>query len=299
MIIAGVANLAIAAAKAAAGVLGGSAAMLSEAAHSVADTVTEVLLFTALRAGVRPADARHPFGYGKANFFWAFLAAVATLVAGAGFSITHGLHTISHGEEPGDFTLSYLVLGISFVIEAVSFGRAARQVRREAQRWRVPPLRYLRHTPDTAVKAVTLEDTAALIGLVLAAAGLGLTEVTGSPVWDGLASVAIGLLLVAVALVLARANGSLLVGRALPGPLREEIRAVLEDLPTVEAVGTLLTMQLGPRTGLIAAKINFRDDATGARIEAACEEAEFQLRAKFPGIEYIFLDPSPDAKSPG
>ncbi|MFD0744248.1 cation diffusion facilitator family transporter [Phytohabitans flavus] len=120
VIVAGVANVAIGIAKLLAGLISGSAAMLSEAAHSVADTTTEVLLFTALRRGGRPADELHPFGYGKESYVWAFIAALFTFVAGAGFSITHGVHTIRSGEHSGDYTVSYIVLAVSFVIESVS-----------------------------------------------------------------------------------------------------------------------------------------------------------------------------------
>lgn len=166
VIIAGGANLAIAVAKMVAGLLSGSASMLSEAAHSFADTTTEVLLFIALRRGQRLADVRHPFGYGRSAFLWALLAAMFTLVAGAGFSVTHGIHTIRNGEELGDPTVSYIVLAVAFVLESISFRQAVRQSRRSAGRWKVPTIRYLRLTSDTTLKAVVLEDSAALIGLV-------------------------------------------------------------------------------------------------------------------------------------
>ncbi|MEJ3750418.1 cation diffusion facilitator family transporter [Actinomycetes bacterium KLBMP 9797] len=292
VIVAGLANLSIAAAKLVAGLISGSAAMLSEAAHSLADTTTEVLLFAALRRGGRPADARHPFGYGKESWVWAFIAALFTFVAGAGFSITHGVHTIRTGEHSGDYLISYVVLAVSFAIESVSLARAVRQVRGSARRWDTTPGRFLRLTPDTAVKAVFLEDSAALIGLLLAAAGVGLAQATGDELWDGLASIAIGLLLLVVAATLARSNVSLLVGQAVPAKLREQIAAELAALPTVERVDTLLTMQLGPTEVLVAAKVDFADEATGADIEAAADEAERRLAARYAGIRYVFLDPT-------
>jgi cation diffusion facilitator family transporter len=292
VVVAGVANLAIAAAKLVAGLVSGSAAMLSEAAHSLADTTTEVLLFTALRRGSRAADDRHPFGYGKESWLWALLAALFTFVAGAGFSITHGVHTIRTGEHSGNYLISYAVLAVSFAIESVSLARAVRQVRGEAARWRTTPARFLRLTSDTAVKAVFLEDSAALIGLLLAGAGIGLSQLTGDELWDGLASIAIGLLLLAVALILARSNVSLLVGQAVPRRVRDAIEAELLALPTVERIETLLTMRLGPDDVLVAAKVDFADDATGADIEAAADEAEGRLAAAHPGIRYVFLDPT-------
>jgi cation diffusion facilitator family transporter len=292
VIVAGLANLAIAVAKAVAGLISGSAAMLSEAAHSVADTTTEVLLYVALRRGNRPADAVHPFGYGRESWVWAFIAALFTFVAGAGFSITHGVHTIRTGEHSGNYLISYVVLAVSFAIESVSLARAVRQVRSSARRWDTTPGRFLRLTPDTAVKAVFLEDSAALVGLLLAAAGVGLAQATGDELWDGLASIAIGLLLLVVAATLTRSNVSLLVGRSVPPRLRALLLADISDIPTVDRVDTLLTMQLGPNDVLVAAKVDFADDATGADIEAAADEAERRLVERYPGIRYVFLDPT-------
>ncbi|WP_433393761.1 cation diffusion facilitator family transporter [Micromonospora sp. KLBMP9576] len=295
VLVAGAANLAIAVAKLIAGVLSGSAAMLSEAVHSVADTTTEVLLYLALRRGSRPADARHPFGYGKESYVWAFLAALFTFVAGAGFAITHGVTTILVHEHSGDYLVSYIVLAVSFAIESVSLARAVRQVRSESRRWRTTPRRFLRLTSDTAVKAVFLEDAAALIGLVLAATGVALSQLTGDELWDGVASILIGALLLVVATVLAHSNISLLVGRAVPERLRGEIADELAALPAVRRVDTLLTMQLGPGDVLVAAKVDFDDEASGARIEAAAEEAERRLAARHPYVRHVFLDPTSGA----
>jgi cation diffusion facilitator family transporter len=292
VVVAGLANLVIAAAKFVAGMISGSAAMLSESAHSLADTVTEVFLYVALRRGRKPADEQHPFGYGKESFVWAFIAALFTFIGGAGFSIYHGISTIVHGEETGDDLVSYIVLAVSFVAEGASFLRARRQVHSESERWSTSPVRFLRLTPDTTVKAVYLEDSAALVGLVLAALGLGLTELTGSGVWDGIGSVAIGVLLLVVASILARSNVSLLVGRAVPRRMHNEIAGDLCSIPVVDAVPVLLTMQLGPGDILVAAKVDFADDVTGAAIEAASDDAERRLRARYPAIRYVFLDPT-------
>jgi len=292
VIIAGAANLVIAAAKLFVGLLSGSAAMLSEAAHSLADTVTEVFLFVALRRGSRPADEQHPFGYGKESFVWAFIAALFTFIGGAGFSIYHGVSTIIDGEHTGDYLWSYIVLGVSFLAEGSSFLRARRQVAGESARWGISPFRFLRLTPDTTVKAVYFEDSAALVGLILAAAGLALSQLTGDEMFDGLASVAIGVLLFFVAGILARSNASLLVGRAVPRRIHNQIADDLAEIPVVTAVPTLLTMQLGPGDILVAAKVDFDDDVSGAEIEEASDEAERRLRSRYPGIRYVFLDPT-------
>ncbi|NES13129.1 MULTISPECIES: cation diffusion facilitator family transporter [Micromonospora] len=298
VVVAGAANLAIAVAKLVAGLISGSAAMLSEAAHSLADTTTEVLLYLALRRGARPADRRHPFGYGKESYVWAFLAALFTFVVGAGFAITHGVTTILVHEHTGNYRASYLVLAISFVIESVSLARAIRQVRRESRRWRSSPHRYLRLTPDTTVKAVFLEDSAALVGLLIAGVGLGLSELTADELYDGIASILIGVLLLVVAGILARSNISLLVGRAVSDRVHRRIEEELEALPEVDRVDTLMTMLLGPEDILVAAKVDFCDDATAADIEAAADEAERRLTEHYPEIAYVFLDPTRSMRGP-
>ncbi|MFD5199276.1 cation diffusion facilitator family transporter [Streptomyces sp. NPDC058375] len=293
VIVAAVANLGIAVAKAVAGLISGSSAMLSEAAHSVADTVTEVMLLAALKRSEKPADEDHPLGYGPERYIWAMLASIATFVGGAVFSIYDGVHTLVAGEELGDPLISYIVLAVAFLLEGYSLRTGVKQVRREASRLRVPDTYYLRHTPDTAVKAVVMEDSAALTGLLLAAGGLLGGQLTGSGVWDGIASCLIGLLLVYVAWVLGRSNAQLLIGRPLPPAMRTGVREELLSVPHIVEVLELTTLIQGPDEILIAAKIDFRDMATAAEVEWACEAAEAQLRERFPSIRRVYLDPTP------
>ncbi|RLP84315.1 cation diffusion facilitator family transporter [Micromonospora sp. BL4] len=298
VIVAGSVNVAVAVAKVVAGLLSSSAAMLSEAAHSFADTTTEVLLFVALRRGGRRADAARPFGYGRESYIWALLAAVFTFVSGAGFSITHGVHVIASAEETGDYLVSYAVLVVSFVLESVSLIRTVRQVRRRAKRWKISPARVLRRTPNTTIMAVFLEDSAALVGLGLAGAGLGLAELTGDPVWDGIASVAIGVLLLVVATILARNNLALLVGRSAREPVQDEIRRELAALPSVQGIVELLTLQLGPDDILVVARIDFADEVSGADIEDVADEAKRRLTARNPAVRFVFLNPTRTATGP-
>ncbi|MFB7514951.1 cation diffusion facilitator family transporter [Streptomyces sp. NPDC056144] len=293
VIVAAAANLGIAVAKAVAGVISGSSAMLSEAAHSVADTVTEGMLLTALKRSEKPADEDHPFGYGGERYVWAMLAAVATFVGGAVFAFYDGIHTLVHGEELGDPTISYIVLGISFLLEGYSLRTAVKQTKGEADRMKAPFATYLRLTPDTTTKAVVMEDSAALAGLMLAAGGLLGGQITGSGVWDGVASILIGCLLVYVAWVLGRSNAQLLIGRPLPKPMRRAVREQLLAVPHVVAVMDLTTLIQGPDEVLVAAKIDFRDMASAEQIEWACEDAENQLRERFPAIRHVYLDPTP------
>ena len=292
VVVAGLANLGIAIAKLVGGLISHSSAMLSEAAHSLADTVTEVLLFVALKRGNRAPDDRHPFGYGRETYFWAFLASLATFTLGAGFSVWQGVRTIVGGEEQGEPLVAYIVLAVSFVLEGASWLKAVRQVRGAARKWRVSPGRYLAKTTDTTVKAVTFEDSAALVGLVLAALGLFLEHLTGNPLWDGIAAIAIGVLLLAVAYALARANVSLLIGQAAAPRIEEELRREIAALPHVDDIPFLLTSVIGPGQLLVAAKVDFADAATAADIEETADEAERRLVARHQGVRYVFLDPT-------
>src|SRR3954470_456176 len=277
VIVAGAANLAIAVAKLIGGLISHSSAMLSEAAHSVADTVTEVLLFIALKRGNRAPDERHPFGYGRETYFWAFMASLCTFSVGAGFSIYQGVTTIVNGEEQGDPLVSYIVLAVSFVLEGTSLIKAVRQVRRSSREHDTSSRRFLQATTDTTVKAVTFEDAAALVGLVLAALGLFLEQVTGDPVWDGVSAILIGALLIVVAGVLARANVSLLIGQSVSPRIQAELKAEIVGLDHVVDVPFLLTSVIGPAQLLVAAKVDFDDAAAADDIEQVSDEAERRL----------------------
>ena len=176
-----------------AGLLTGSAAMFAEAAHSVADTATELLLLTALRRSARRPDRRHPFGYGKERFFWALIAAVSIFVSGAVFAIIEGVRTILGGQAEQTLVwIAYAVLAVSFVLEGISWLQAVRQVRAAAREESTTALQWLRTTDDPTVRSVFFEDSAALVGLLLAFGGVGLNQLTGSSFWDGLASLLAG-----------------------------------------------------------------------------------------------------------
>jgi cation diffusion facilitator family transporter len=297
VLLAGGMNLGIAAAKAVGGVISGSSGMLSEAAHSVADTVTEALLLTALRRSARPADDRHPLGYGPERYFWAFLASVATLIGGAVFAVTDGVRTLLNGEDRGSPLVSYIVLGVAFVMEGVSLVRGVRQTWGEAERRHLAFFTYLRRMPDTTVKAVVFEDTAALVGLVLAAGGLIGVQVTGSDAWDGISSILIGVTLTWVAFTLGRDNMSLLIGRSVPPSVVKGIREEIMRPEVVDDVGQLVAVLLGPDEVLVAAKVDFVDTATAMQVEQACEEVEQRMRDRFSAVKQVFLDPTANIRS--
>ena len=246
VLVAMAANAGIGVLKLVAAIFTGSAAMYAEAAHSVADTVTEGLLLTALRRSGRKPDREHPFGYGKERFFWALIAAVSIFVSGAVFAAYEGVRTIlGESEEQTLAWVAYAVLGVSFLLEGASWLQAVRQLRNEARRDETTPLNWLRQTDDPTVKTVFFEDSAALIGLLLAFAGVGLHQLTGSAFWDGLASVLIAVLLTAVAYILGGTNKGLLVGRQADRRTVYELRDALAERPEVEQVVDLLTMMIG------------------------------------------------------
>jgi len=295
VLVAFAANLVIAVAKLVAGMLSGSAAMLAEGAHSVADTTNQVFLLTALRRGKRPADETHPFGYGKERFFWSLLAAVGIFVSGAVFSVYQGVHGLLSGstESEGRYGVSYLVLAIAFVAEGVSWMRAVAQVRAEAQAAGREFSGHIRASSDPTVKTVISEDSAALVGLLLAAAGLGLHQITGSPVWDNAAAIAIGLLLALVAFLLGWDTKELLIGESADPKLLRALKEALSDYDEVVEVLELLTMYLGPEQLLVAARVDFRDDLGAAEVEQGSSQIAQDLRRRFPEVKEVFLDATP------
>jgi len=287
-------NASIAVMKAVAGLLTGSAAMLAEAAHSVADTTTEGLLLAALRHSERPADRRHPFGYGKVRFFWSLIAAVSIFVTGALFSGFEGVRTIlGSGEDQSLAWVAFLVLGLSFLMEGTSWVRAVRQIRREQADERQRLLEYLRVTDDPTVKTVFLEDTAALIGLLLAFGGVGLHLLTGSALWDGLASLLIGVLLAAVAYLLGRTNMRLLIGQQADRRLVRAVYARLNATQEVKQVVDLLTMLTGTDRVLLCARVDFATSLSADEVEHVCVRIDDELRREFTDLDEIFIEPVP------
>lgn len=293
MLVAGLANIVIALTKLVAGVAVGSAAMLAEAAHSLADTLNEGFLLASLHRSGRPADDAHPFGYGKERYFWSLLAAVGIFVAGAGFAIFQGTLAILHGGPPDTSPIvAYVVLAIAFAAEGSSLGRAAYQVRREADGRRRGFAEQVQRSPDTTVRTALFEDTTAVIGLAIAAVGLALSSWTGSAVWDGIASILIGLLLVAVAYSLGRTNMHMLIGRAADPDEQRVITQEIEATPGVDKVVELLTMHLGPEELIVAAKVAFTDDISADEAEDLADGLDRRLRERLPLIRHVFLDPT-------
>ncbi|MEV6380285.1 cation diffusion facilitator family transporter [Streptomyces sp. NPDC051773] len=277
------ANLLIAVAKTVGGLLAGSPALLSEAAHSVADSLNEVFLLAALRRSRRPADARHPFGYGKERFFWSLLAAVGIFVMGGCFSFYQAFHALTSesAESYDGYVAGIAVLGVALLSEGASLLRALHQVRRQGG---VGGLR------DPALRTVVAEDGTAVLGVTLAIAGMALHMVTGQVIWEASASFAIGALLVYVAYWLGRDAREQLIGVAADAEPSRKIRSLLEAQPEIDTVEALLTMQLGLDSILVAARVDLVPGLDSEEVELVAVRIKRSIARVVPEADQIFLD---------
>jgi cation diffusion facilitator family transporter len=286
----------------------GSSGMMAEALHSLADTTNQVFLLLGLRFYRRPASEKHPFGYGKERFFWSFIAAIFIFGVGATYAIYEGIVKLSHPHPPERLGWAYAILAISFLIESASICLAIYQEVREARHEGMSFAEYLRESKDPTAKTVLFEDSAALVGIIIAATGLYLTEQHAGPAggayWDGVASISIGVVLAIVAFALARSSRGLLLGEAATPKSLEAIRAAIASHPNVCEVVELLTMHLAPKQILINAHVNFRDDLATGDIERTINEVEQKIKTAEPMVDKIFLEtarpsePGPDTPIP-
>jgi cation diffusion facilitator family transporter len=297
VIVAGAANILVGLVKLAAGIISGSSAMLAEAAHSAADTLNQVFLLTSLRQADRPADREHPFGHGQERYFWSLLAAFGIFVAGGGFSIFEGVLSLSsrHSENP---LVAYAALAIAFIAEGTSLIRAFLQVRGEARRRHEEILDHVESSPDITVKVALFEDSAAVVGLVFAAVGVTLRQLTGSPAWDGGASIAIGILLVAVAVKLSMDSRELLIGRAAAPEVERLIREEIESRPGVATLLELRTMHMGPDSLIVGARVALNDELVADQAEDLADEVDSRLSGKLPFQLHVFIDPTQTRQTP-
>jgi len=282
-------NLAIAATKFVAAVFTGSSAMLSEAIHSSVDTANQGLLLLGLRRAARPPDETHPFGYGMEIYFWAFVVALLIFALGGAISIYEGIHKVVEPEPIERAWITFIVLGISIVAEGLSFRVAWRELRTLYPH--LSPFRAVRSSKDPSVFAVLCEDAAALLGLLVALVGVILAEALEAPVFDGIASILIGLLLVATAALLARETLSLMTGESASTDVVQDARAVLAADPRVVAAPEVLTMHLGPNDVLLAATIDLDDRLDSAEIEGTGRDLTEALERAHPSITRVYLRP--------
>jgi cation diffusion facilitator family transporter len=288
------ANMLIAAAKFAAALMTRSSAMLAEAFHSLADTGNQLFLLLGIKLSARPADARHPFGHSNERYFWAFIVAISIFTIGAAFSAYEGVHKLIHFRDP-DQKLQHPwwglgVLLVSVVLETFSWIMAYREVRatKRERGW----VGTIVEARDPVIITVLLEDSAALAGLLTALGGLLLAWWTGNMLFDGIASVIVGLLLAGVAYVLARETKELLLGESVRAEDTQLITEVVESTPGVQKLVVQRAVHLGPEDVLAALKIHFDDTLTTHQLEQLIDEVERRLREKLPHLRRIWIEPA-------
>lgn len=283
------ANLAIAVTKFVVAGITGSSAMMSEGVHSAVDTGNGFLLLIGMKLSKRPASPEHPFGHGKELYFWSLMVAVLIFGLGGGISFYEGVLHMRNPDPLHDPTWNYVVLGLAAVFEGASFTIALRQFISESGSR--PFWRALRTSKDPTTYTVLAEDSAALIGLVFAGVGIFLSHWLGMPELDGAASVAIGVLLAGVAVLLIHESRGLLVGEGVRGETVEAIRNIALHQAGVHGVGRALSMYIGPAEVLLTLDVEFEDQTPGSMIADAIDSIEHQIQAQFPKITRIYIEP--------
>ncbi len=288
------ANLAIAVAKTVAAGLSGSASMSAEAAHSWADTGNQAFLIVANRRSSKPPDAERPLGYGAEAYVWSLLAAVGLFVVGGTLSIWRGITELLHGESGAEnYLVSYIVLAVAFALEASSLMQASRQLRREAREYDRDLLAHVLETSDPTSRAVFAEDSAALIGIVLALLGIGLHQLTGQSAWDAIGSILVGALLGVVAVILIDRNRRFLVGQ----PASPQLRAAtarLQELPEVAEVRFVRLVFVGPKALFLVASVDLVGDAVESQVANTLRRLENQLQDEPYIVDAVLTIAEPD-----
>ncbi|PBB67350.1 cation transporter [Mesorhizobium sp. WSM4312] len=282
-------NLAIALTKFAAAFFTGSSAMLSEGVHSLVDTGNGGLLLYGMHRAARPADRTHPLGHGRELYFWSFIVALLVFALGAGVSFYEGIIHIMAPEPVANVKVNYVVLGLSFLFEGSSWLVALKEFRREKgkQSW----LQALQSSKDPSVYTVLFEDSAALVGLIVAFAGILAAELLEMPELDGVASIGIALILGATAIFLARESKGLLIGEPASPEVQKKVLAIVQQDPAVQRANGVLTVHMGPREIVAGLSIEFEDHLAAPEIEACVERIEARLKKEMPEITRLFVKP--------
>ena len=283
-----VGNLLIAVTKFGAALYTGSSAMLSEAIHSLVDSGNQGLLLYGLRRAKRPADDRHPFGYGMELYFWAFVVAILIFAVGSGVSLYEGILKILEPHPVTSPLVNYLVLGAAIIFEGVAWTMAFKEFQRTkgTRGW----MEAVRQSKDPALFTVLFEDSAAMAGLIVALVGIYLSQALNMPWLDGAASVGIGIILAVVAMLLAYECKGLLIGESADKALVDSVSRIIRSEPTVNRLNELRSMHLGPRDVLLAVSIDFRDGLTVGDVESTVFRLERQIKQQFPEIRRIFIE---------
>jgi cation diffusion facilitator family transporter len=271
----------------------GSSSMLSEAIHSTVDTGNSVLLLVGMKRSKRKGDAEHPFGYGREIYFWSLIVAILIFGLGGGMSIYEGIQHIRHPEPLTDPKWNYIVLAAAAVFEGISFGIAIHAVFKA--KGKEPFFKALHDSKDPSTFTVVAEDSAALAGLAIAAIGVFASHYFEMPVLDGAASVAIGLLLAAVAVVLIWESRGLLVGEGMDKNTARAVRDMVEEDPMVMKSGFPLTMYLGPEEVLMTLDVEFKNDMPAEQVFESVRRIESAIRARFKRVKRIYIESNPQA----
>lgn len=291
------ANIGIGAAKLVGFLITGSSSLLAEAIHSVADSSNQVLLFVGGRRAQRPPTELHPFGFGRSRYFWSFVVAVVLFTVGGLFSVYEGVHKIQHPEEISSPAVAFAIFGVAIAFEAFALRTAMGHARphRGSRSW----IAYIRGSRSPELPVLLLEDSAALLGLTFATVGVALAQLTGEPVFDGVGTLAIGVLLVVIAAVLAVEMKSLLLGEAATPEQVERIESEIGGVPEVRRIIHVLTQHLGPEELLVAAKVELDPSLSVAAVAATINECETRIRAAVPIATRIYIEPDLTAPAGG
>ena len=283
-----IANLGIALAKLAAALYTKSGSMLAESIHSFADTGNQVLLYVGLRQSARPADERHPLGYGKTSYFWSFIVALMLFSMGGLFSIYEGWHKLQVHEGLNKAWVAISVLAVSIVLEAGSLAGCVREINkvRRGRSFR----HWLRETRNAELVVVLGEDIAALVGLVLALLFISLAAATGNPVYDAAGSIAIGVVLICVSIFIAIRIKGLIIGRSAESDLRAALEELIRSDPAITELLNAITLQMGPQV-MVAAKVRMLPDLPVERAAVHINQLEVRIKEKFPEVQWLFIEP--------
>lgn len=283
-----VGNGLIAVTKYAAAAFTGSSAMFSEAVHSTVDTGNQALLLYGMKRASRPPDRKHPFGYAPELYFWAFVVAILIFATGAGVSIYEGVEKIRHPEPITSPYVNYIVLVLAMAFEGVAWTIAFREFRKTANH--ASYFASLRASKDPAIFTVLLEDTAAMLGLVVALIGVVLAELLGMPVLDGVASVIIGVILALIAIFLAYETKALLIGEAAAPGVVAGVRRIAGAEQGILRINEVLTMHLGPQDILLNLSVDFRPELSSDQVEATITQLESAIQTDYPDITRVFIE---------
>lgn len=281
-------NFLIAVMKFAASMITGSSAMLSESIHSLVDTGNQGLLLWGIRRSKQPADDKHPFGYGMELYFWTFVVAILIFAVGAGLSLYEGIHKLQATEPITSPIVNYVVLGLAIVFEAVAWTIAYKAFNR--QRGDTGWFRAVRSSKDPIVFTVLFEDTAAMLGLILALIGVACSQYFENVVFDALASIGIGIVLAITAAVLAFESKGLLIGEAAGESVRSKVREIIKRNPDIRNINTLLTMHLGPQDILLNLSLDFADGISSSKVESSISGLEKAIKSEYPEITRVFIE---------